>query len=41
MPVVSITTVYPGASPQVVETEITEILEAEVNGVEGILVIGH
>ena len=35
-PVVSITTIYPGASPQVVETEITEILEAEVNGVEGI-----
>ncbi|MCU0516001.1 MAG: efflux RND transporter permease subunit [Oscillatoria sp. Prado101] len=35
-PVVSVTTVYPGANPQVVETEVTEILEAEINGVEGI-----
>ncbi|MFB2922723.1 efflux RND transporter permease subunit [Aerosakkonema funiforme] len=35
-PVVSVSTVYPGANPQVVETEITEILEAELNGVEGI-----
>lgn len=35
-PVVSIITVLPGASPEVVETEITEPLEEEVNGVEGI-----
>jgi len=35
-PIVSITTVLPGASPEVVETEITEILEEELNGVEGI-----
>ncbi len=35
-PVVNVSTVYPGASPQVVETEVTEILEAELNGVEGI-----
>ncbi|HEY9848556.1 MAG TPA: efflux RND transporter permease subunit [Leptolyngbyaceae cyanobacterium] len=35
-PVVSVTTVYPGASPEVVETEISEILESELNGVEGI-----
>ena len=35
-PVVSITTVLPGASPEVVETEITELLEEELNGVEGI-----
>lgn len=35
-PVVSVTTVYPGASPQVVETEISEILEKELNGVDGV-----
>lgn len=35
-PVVSVNTVYPGANPQIVETEVTEILEAEINGVEGI-----
>lgn len=35
-PVVSVNTIYPGANPQIVETEVTEILEAEINGVEGI-----
>ena len=35
-PVVSVNTVYPGANPQVVETEVTEILEEQINGVEGI-----
>lgn len=35
-PVVTITSVYPGANPTVVETEVTEILESEINGVEGI-----
>ncbi|QIZ70088.1 efflux RND transporter permease subunit [Oxynema aestuarii] len=35
-PVVNVTTVYPGANPQVVETDVTETLEAEINGVEGI-----
>ncbi|MFN2375653.1 MAG: efflux RND transporter permease subunit [Candidatus Binatia bacterium] len=35
-PIVSVTTVLPGASPEVVETEITELLEEELNGVEGI-----
>ncbi|MCC5899247.1 MAG: efflux RND transporter permease subunit [Phormidium sp. BM_Day4_Bin.17] len=35
-PVVSVTTTYPGANPSVVETEVTEILEAELNGVEGV-----
>jgi hydrophobe/amphiphile efflux-1 (HAE1) family protein len=35
-PVVSVTTVYPGANPLLVETEVTEVLEAEINGVEGI-----
>lgn len=38
-PIVSVTTVLPGASPEVVETEITEILEEELNGIEGIDVI--
>ncbi len=35
-PVVSVTTVYPGASPQVVETEVTERLEEAINNIEGI-----
>lgn len=35
-PVVSVSTLYPGANPQVVETEVTEILEDEINGVDGI-----
>ncbi|MEB3342174.1 efflux RND transporter permease subunit [Okeania sp.] len=35
-PVVSVQTTYPGANPEVVETEVTEILEAEINGVEGV-----
>jgi multidrug efflux pump len=38
-PIVSVTTVLPGASPEVVETEITEILEEELNGIEGIDII--
>ncbi|NER36352.1 MAG: efflux RND transporter permease subunit [Oscillatoria sp. SIO1A7] len=35
-PVVSVSTVYPGANPKVVETEVTEILEDQLNGIEGI-----
>jgi HAE1 family hydrophobic/amphiphilic exporter-1/multidrug efflux pump len=35
-PVVSVTTVFPGANPLLVETEVTEVLEEEINGVEGI-----
>lgn len=35
-PVVNVQTVYPGANSETVETEVTEILEAEINGVEGI-----
>ena len=38
-PIVSISTILPGASPEVVETEITEILEEELNGIEGIDII--
>ncbi|MDY6805047.1 MAG: efflux RND transporter permease subunit [Cyanobacteriota bacterium] len=35
-PVVSVQTVYPGANPQVVETEVTEVIEGELNGIEGV-----
>lgn len=35
-PVVSVTTILPGASPEVVETEVTEVLEEEINTIEGI-----
>lgn len=35
-PIVSVTTVYPGANASVVETEVTERLEEAVNNVQGI-----
>ncbi|PYJ06156.1 MAG: hypothetical protein DME25_07135, partial [Verrucomicrobia bacterium] len=35
-PIVSVTTVYPGANAQVVETELTERLEEQINNIEGI-----
>jgi multidrug efflux pump len=35
-PIVSVSTVYPGASAQVVETEVTERLEEAINNIEGI-----
>jgi len=35
-PIVSVTTVYPGANAAVIETEITERLEEAVNNIEGI-----
>ncbi len=35
-PIVSVTTIYPGANPRVVETEVTEHLEEQINGIEGI-----
>ena len=35
-PIVNVSTVYPGANPRVVETDVTEILEDEINGVDGI-----
>src|SRR6187399_519740 len=35
-PIISVTTVYPGANAQVVETEITERLEETINNIEGI-----
>jgi multidrug efflux pump len=38
-PIVSVTTVYPGANAGVVETEISERLEEELNNIEGIRTI--
>ena len=35
-PIVSVTTVYPGANASVVETEVTERLEEEINNIEGV-----
>ncbi len=35
-PIVSVTTVYPGANASVVETEVSERLEEEINNIEGI-----
>jgi multidrug efflux pump len=35
-PIVSVTTVYPGAAPDVVETSVTEPLEDQLIGIEGI-----
>jgi len=35
-PIVSITTILPGAAPEVVETSVTDPLEDQVNGVEGV-----
>lgn len=35
-PIVSVTTVYPGANASVVETEVTERLEEAINNIEGI-----
>lgn len=35
-PVVSVTTVLLGASPEVIETEVTEVLEEELNTIDGI-----
>ncbi len=38
-PIVSVTTVYPGANASVVETEVTERLEEQLNNIEGIRTI--
>jgi multidrug efflux pump subunit AcrB len=35
-PVVSVTTILPGAAPEVVETSVTQVLEDEIIGIEGI-----
>ncbi|MEJ1156998.1 efflux RND transporter permease subunit [Prosthecomicrobium sp. N25] len=38
-PVVSVTTRYPGASPEIMESQITQIVEGAVAGIEGIDVL--
>ena len=38
-PFVNVTTVYTGANPEVIKAQITEPLEQEINGVQGIRVI--
>jgi len=38
-PFVNVTTIYTGANPEVIKAQITEPLEQEINGVEGIRVI--
>jgi hydrophobe/amphiphile efflux-1 (HAE1) family protein len=35
-PAVNVSTTYPGANPRVVETEITDVLEDAINGIEGV-----
>jgi multidrug efflux pump len=35
-PEVSITTIFPGAAPEVVETSVTDVLEDQVNGIPGV-----
>jgi multidrug efflux pump len=37
--IVSVTTIYRGASPQVVETEITDVLEEQISTIEGVKLI--
>jgi HAE1 family hydrophobic/amphiphilic exporter-1 len=36
LPVVTVMTMLPGASPEVVETDVTDVIEADVNTIEGI-----
>ena len=38
-PVVSVTTIYRGASPQTVETEITDVIEEQLSTIEGVKLI--
>ncbi len=35
-PVISVTTVFPGAAPEVVETSVTNVLEDQLNGISGV-----
>lgn len=38
-PIVSISTSYPGAAAEVVETQITEVIESQINGIDGVISI--
>lgn len=38
-PVVTVTTPWPGADPAIVESDVTEVLERELNGIEGVLTL--
>lgn len=35
-PVVTVTTTWPGADPAIVESDVTEVLERELNGIDGV-----
>ena len=39
VPIVTVITILPGASPEVVESDITDVIEQEVNTIEGIRVL--
>ena len=38
-PVVTVTTFWPGADPAIVESDVTEVLERQLNGIEGVRTI--
>src|SRR6478735_4170823 len=38
-PVVSVVTTYPGASPEIMESQVTQVLEASIAGIPGIDVL--
>jgi multidrug efflux pump len=38
-PIITVTTTYPGANPDVIESQITEILEQAINGIAGVRII--
>jgi multidrug efflux pump len=38
-PIVSISTSYPGAAAEVVETQVTQLIESQINGVDGVVSI--
>ncbi len=38
-PIVTVTTTYPGASPEVIESQLTEPLEQAINGIAGVRII--
>src|SRR5690606_18590201 len=38
-PVVSVSTSYPGASAEIIETQITQVIEDQINGIDGVMSI--